>query len=603
MFRSIRWRLIIIYFLLVFMALAIVGFFITDQLERIQLESITQSMRSHIFSILASSSLLQDDDWTSNQEAIGELIEANVQIGYDENLYVILNDENKTIIGSTVGSTVELSAYESRRINNLLVLEAMRGEMAEMIPENEYSGANERIKHMAYPVKNENGDIEGILYLTYRLDTVYETMRNATAMLTRATLLALLITVGLGFFLARSITGPIKDLTMKAKEMSKGNFDQVVDVKSNDELGQLAMMFNSLTKELKANISQVYQEKSKMETTFNYMADGVITFDLEGRIIHANPVAIRILEIENQEGINGDQLLSEIDYQLSLSFLKEKEYTNNIIVNIDDYVYSINHAPFRNEMSEIGGVIYVIQDITEQQKLENMRKEFVANVSHELKTPITTIKSYAETLLEGALEDKETAHDFIQVINTESDRMDRLVKDLLKLSRMEYNQADWNKIHISPGEVLKETLNKQKLAWEEKELKVIINNDPTNALVLFDKDGLEQIFQNLIGNAIKYTQVGGNIWIQCQEKEEHIVVDVSDDGIGISEEHLNRIFERFYRVDKARSRDFGGTGLGLAIVKHIADAHGAEIDVKSFPNEKTTFSLKIPIVSRGDVNG
>ncbi|MBV1758597.1 MAG: cell wall metabolism sensor histidine kinase WalK, partial [Dethiosulfatibacter sp.] len=243
MFRSIRWRFIIIYFLLVFLAMSIVGFFITDQLEKIQLESITQSMRSHVFSILASSTLLQDDDWAGNKEEIFELVDKNVQIGYDENLYIVLNTDEKPIIGSTVSSVVSLSAYETRRINNLLILEAMRGELAETIPIESFDGTESRVKHMAYPVKNENGNIEGIIYLTYRLDSVYETMDNTTKMLTRATLLALAITIVLGFFLAKSITGPIKDLTMKAKEMSKGDFEQVVAVKSNDELGQLAMMF------------------------------------------------------------------------------------------------------------------------------------------------------------------------------------------------------------------------------------------------------------------------------------------------------------------------------------------------------------------------
>lgn len=602
MFRSIRWRFIIIYFLLVFLAMSIVGFFITDQLEKIQLESITQSMRSHIFSILASSTLLQNDDWAGNKDEIYELIDKNVQIGYDENLYIVLNTDEKPIIGSTVNSVVSLSAYETRRINNLLILEAMRGEMAEAIPIESFDGLESKIKHMAYPVKNENGNIEGIIYLTYRLDSVYETMDNTTRMLTRATLLALAITIVLGFFLAKSITGPIKDLTMKAREMSKGNFDQVVVVKSNDELGQLAMMFNYLTKELKKNISQVYQEKSKMETTFNYMADGVITFDLEGNIIYANPVAKKIMDIENEKNIDGDQLLSEIDYQLSFVFLKENNYTNNVIVNINDYIYKINYAPFKNEIEEVGGVIFVIQDITEQQKLENMRKEFVANVSHELKTPITTIKSYTETLLEGALDNQDTAKYFLNVINNESDRMSRLVSDLLRLSRMEYNQADWNKIYLNPCTLLSETLEKLKLRWEAKSQKLEYHNCENETIVMFDKDGLEQIYQNIIGNAIKYTPEGGSINISCDLVEGHVVIKIKDNGIGIPEEYRERIFERFYRIDKARSRDFGGTGLGLAIVKHIAEAHDSKIEVDSAANDGTEFRIVIPVVTRGELD-
>ncbi len=600
MFKSIRWRFIVIYFLLVLLAMMIVGFYITDQLEKIQLESITQSMRSHVFSILASSSLLQNEDWASNKEAIEELISRSVQIGYDENLYIVLNNDAKTIIGSSIQSVVGLSAFETRRINNLLVLESMRGELVESIPLDAEDGSESRLKHMAYPVKNRSGQIEGIIYLTYRLDTVYETMDNASRMLSRATLLALGVTIFIGFFLARSITGPIKDLTNKAKEMSKGDFEQVVDVKSNDELGQLAMMFNFLTKELKRNISQVYQEKSKMETTFNYMADGVITFDLKGNVIHANPVAIKILEIKDPKNIDGDALLAEIDYQLSFMFLKENNYTSTVMVNINDYIYNISYAPFRNELEVIGGVIFVIQDITEQQKLEDMRKEFVANVSHELKTPITTIKSYTETLLDGAIDDPETRNHFLEVINNESDRMSRLVKDLLRLSRMEYNQAEWNKVVLQPTKVIDETLSKLKMQFVEKRQHLVYGPCNIKEQVLFDKDGLEQVLQNIISNAIKYTPEEGQIRVNCQSDDEYVTISIQDNGIGIGEEHLERVFERFYRIDKGRSRDFGGTGLGLAIVKHIVEAHDSRISVVSNPEEGTCFEVKIPLYKRGD---
>jgi two-component system sensor histidine kinase VicK len=582
--------------------MAIIGFYITDQLEKIQLDSITHSMKGHMSSILASSTILQEEDWESNSEEIRDLIENNVQIGYDENLYIILNNDRRTIIGSSVKSTVGMSAYESRRINNLLVLESNKGEIVEIIPPENYDGIEGKVKHMAYPVKNGQGDIIGIIYLTYNLDSVYEIIDNTTIMMTRATIYALLVTVIIGFFLARSITKPIKDVTKKVREMSKGNFDQNVEVMSNDEIGQLAMMFNFLTKELKKNISQVYQEKSKMETTFNYMADGVITFDLGGKVIHANPVAKVILEIDNENEIDGDELLSEIDYQLSIGNLKEYNYTGNTMVNINDYIYNINYAPFKNEMNEIGGVIFVIQDITEQQKLENMRKEFVANVSHELKTPITTIKSYAETLLEGALEDKETSESFLKVINSESDRMSRLVKDLLRLSRIEYNQADWNKIHINPCEILQEIVKKLKMMADEKGQSLDYIPFNNSLQVLFDKDGLEQVFQNIIGNAIKYTPEKGNISVRCEALGDKVIITIKDNGIGISKEHYERIFERFYRVDKARSRDLGGTGLGLAIAKHIAEAHGAEIEVESEVDKGTEFRVIIPIVYRGDEN-
>ncbi|SHJ27823.1 two-component system, OmpR family, sensor histidine kinase VicK [Dethiosulfatibacter aminovorans DSM 17477] len=602
MFKSIRWRFTLIYFLLVFMAMAMVGFFITDQLEKIQLDSITESMKSHISSILASSSLLQGEEWSENSQLIDELIENNVQIGYNESLYIILNDSAKTIIASSVRSTMGDSAYESRRIDNLLVLDSLKGDIVETIPSEDYDQPEGRVKHMAYPVNNKDGSIEGIIYLTYQLDSVYETIGETTIMLTRATMLALFVTVIFGFFLARSITGPIKDVTKKAREMSKGNFDQVVDVRSNDEIGQLAMMFNFLTKELKKNISSLHQEKSKMETTFNYMADGVITFDMKGRIIHANPVAKEILEIDDEKETDGNEILSNLDYQLTREALVENEFLGSAIINIDDMIYNINYAPFKNEMEEIGGVIFVMQDITEQQRLDDMRKEFVANVSHELKTPITTVKSYTETLLGGALEDRETAESFLNVILNESDRMDRLVKDLLRLSRMEFKQAKWNKVPLHPCSVLEETVEKLKNRAEDKNQNLVFGRCTEEIEVMFDKDGLEQIYQNIIGNAIKYTPENGEIKIGCHVEADFAVVEIEDNGIGIPEADIKRIFERFYRVDKARSREMGGTGLGLAITRHIAEAHHTVIEVESSMDKGTRFRIVMPLSSRGEKN-
>jgi two-component system, OmpR family, sensor histidine kinase VicK len=600
MFKSIRWRFITIYLLLIFLAMSIIGFYLTNQLEKIQLDSITQSMKGHISSILASSTALQSEDWADQAEGIREMVEKNVQIGYDENLYIILNTDDKRIIASSISSVVSLSAFESNRINNLLVLEALKGEIVETITSVSYDGVTEKIKHMAYPVKNNDGIIEGIIYLTYKLDAVYAIVEDTTFMMTRATILALFVTVILGFFLANSITGPIKDVTRKASEMSKGNFDQSVEVMSNDEIGQLAIMFNFLTQELKKNISKVYQEKSKMETTFNYMADGVITFNLDGSMIHANPVARKILDIDETLEIDGEKLLSGIDYQLSLMVLKEYHYTGRTMVNINDYIYNINYAPFRNEVDEIGGVIFVIQDITEQQKLENMRKEFVANVSHELKTPITTIKSYTETLLEGDIDSKETVQSFLKVINNESERMSRLVGDLLRLSRIEYNQTDWNKVIINPCEVLAEVIEKFSLVISEKNQTIAYESVNEHIDVLFDKDGLEQVFQNIISNAVKYTPEEGFIKINCYKNENNAIICIKDNGIGISDEHRKRIFERFYRVDQARSRDNGGTGLGLAIVKRILEAHHATIEVDSVVDEGTEFRIIIPTVHRGE---
>jgi len=599
MFRSIRWRFILIYFLLVFLAFAIAGFFIIDNLEKIQLDNITKSMRSHIASIIASSSYLQEENWNDFEEEIGTSVRENIQIGYNENLYIILNNEDLRIIGSTIDNVVDKDPYEVKRVNNFLLEEALAGEISETIPPEEYDGIQTRVKHMAYPVKNQQGDITGIIYLTYSLESVYETVDNSKVMLTRGTILALIITVIIGFFIATSITKPIKDVTLKAKEMSKGNFDQFVDVKSTDEIGQLGMMFNYLTKELKNRISELSQEKSKIETTFNYMADGVITIDLTGKIIHANPVSKNILKIQEDNKNHGDEIISNLSEELSLENIEKESWVGDKKIDIKGSVYNIHYAPYKNDKGEVGGVIYVMQDITEQQKLEDMRKEFIANVSHELKTPITTIKSYSETLLSGALEYKETTREFVSIIDAETDRMSRLVTDLLKLSRMEYNKESWSKDIINPVEVVESVYKKLRIRASEKNQKVKVHAEEDIKEVLFDKEGLEQILQNIISNSIKYTGENGEINIWCFNEEDNVVISIKDNGVGIPEEDMKRIFERFYRVDKARSRDMGGTGLGLSIAKHIADDHNSIIAINSKVDIGTEVKIIIPVF-KGD---
>lgn len=596
MFRSIRWRFIIIYFLLVFLAMAIVGVFITLQLKEMQLDIASKSMKTHILSILQSSTSLQEDNWSENTSNIKESISSKIQIGYNENVYIILNDDKKTIIASSVNDAIGIYAYESKSINNYILEESLKGSIREIVPPKGYDGIEKEVKHMAYPAIDSNGSIKGIIYLTYELDNVDETIMQSKIMLTKATIIALLITIVLGFIIASGITGPIKDLTLKAKEMSKGDFNQKVDVKSNDEIGQLGNMFNYLTSELKKNISEVYKEKSKIETTLNYMADGVLAVDINGDVIHANPVAKKILTISDEDEKNKkyNEIIDIADEDLLLVNIKNKNWEGSSIFNLDKDTYKINYAPFKDDRNEIGGVIFVIQDITEQYKLDQMQKEFVANVSHELKTPITTIKSYAETLLEGALENREITEDFLKVINSESDRMARIVSDLLKLSRMDYNQAKWNKVKLNPNSIVTSACRKLRLSANNKNIDLMLNTKENIDDIVFDVDALEQLILNILSNAIKYTPENGKIEIDTYEENNSVVISVKDSGIGIPEKDLERIFDRFYRVDKARTRELGGTGLGLSIAKHIADEHNSLIEVESKVDIGTLVKIVVP---------
>ncbi|NLK65433.1 MAG: cell wall metabolism sensor histidine kinase WalK [Tissierellia bacterium] len=592
MFKSIRWRFILIYFLLVFLAMSIVGIYIVNQLEKIQIDMNIKNMEARIRSIIDSYSTLKSGNWDENIEEIQESI-STVQVGYNENIYVILNDNNRTIIAGSVEESIGISAFNYNKIDNYILTKSLDGTSHHTAPAEQFEDTeNQRFYyHMSFPVQAD-GSIRGYIYLINNIDYIYDTVDESKQIMTQATIIALTITIFLGLILSTSITGPIKELTLKARQMSMGDFEQKVNVKSDDEIGQLGNMFNYLIDQLKRSMSSLQQEKSKMETTLTYMADGVLTVDLSGNIIHANPVAKNILSIKSTDEKFNDVIVNLKD-SITIDYIKSKDYHGTDLVEKDEETYNIDYAPFMNNKNEIGGVILVFKNITEQHRIDKLQKEFVANVSHELKTPITTIKSYAETLLDGALEEQEIAEEFLNVINSESDRMSRLVTDLLRLSKMDYEQTVWHKERINLQDMVNIVVKKLQMQIKEKNIDMHINV-PNDINIMFDRDGFEQILLNIAGNAVKYTPEKGKVWIDAKKIKKNVLVSIKDDGYGIPKEDQDRIFERFYRVEKARARGMGGTGLGLSIAKQIAEAHNCTITVKSQINEGTEMIITIP---------
>ena len=580
MLSSIKLKFVFVYFLLVFIAMSIVGMFIIDNLEEHQIENVTNNMVDLVETLIGTSSYIADDDWIENREGIQNTIASGL-VDSTESLYVIYDGEVPIIIASSSKGYEEIVGKEALHqtfIDPTIVLDAFTGNKGEsIVKELNDDTVN---KHLAYPVYSNVGKIKGVIYMTSNLENVYETVEDSKSILTNATVLALIITIFLGYLIATSITIPIRDVTKKAEKMAMGDFDQYVDVKSDDEIGQLAGMFNHLTKKLKETIQEMDLERSKLNTIFQYMAEGVIAINIYGSIIHVNPIAMEILRINEEDLLNGKTIdlkslnLNNINYG-NVSSLEGTE-----LLSLDTQVYKIKYAPYKNESEIIGGLIIVLQDITQEHKLDNMRKEFVANVSHELKTPITTIKSYTETLLENDI-DKDLEKNFLTVINSESDRMARLVRDLLQLSNIDYKKTTWNKNEISINNMINGIIQKLEFSIKEKEHNVVLNIQESVPNLIGDNDGIEQVLLNVISNAIKYTENGGIIEVSAYNKENDIVIKVKDNGIGIPKKDLDRIFERFYRVEKGRSREMGGTGLGLSIAEEIIAAHNGTIELES----------------------
>ncbi len=387
------------------------------------------------------------------------------------------------------------------------------------------------------------------------------------------------------------IVKPIKDLEFITARIAKGKYDRRVCINSNDEIGQLANTFNYMADRLQYTLRDSIEKQNKLQAILKSMDSGVIAVDRKNRVIIINPYAQKIFGVKKE--IIGHNLMDCIrDYELEDIFKNNIEYKEIKILWPEEKILKVRTADIISNKEHIGTVA-VVQDITDIRRLENMRSQFVANVSHELKTPLTSIKGFAETL--RYVEDVKTREKFLGIIDDEAERLTRLISDILTLSDIEQNREVKVKEIINVNSAIKDVYNLMKNTADTKGIGVelTIKNSPK---ICGDKDRFKQMLINLIDNAIKYSESGDKVYIGSEIKEEKCIVWIQDTGSGISEEHIPRLFERFYRVDKARSRARGGTGLGLAIVKHIVLSFEGEIYVESELGHGTKFIVEIPLL-------
>ena len=404
-----------------------------------------------------------------------------------------------------------------------------------------------------------------------------------------------IISILIGYFVIKTLVTPMKRLIKSAEKVATGeNLKIDLAIQNLGEVEDLENAFNIMTNQLKQKLSEVNRQKKQIETILLHMTDGIIAFDMEGRIIHINPAAKILLKLDEEDNdfkkifkkLNIDINIEKIIYLENWTSSEQRK-------NVSDKFVNILFAPFQDENDRPGGVVALIQDITEHVKLDNMRKEFVADVSHELKTPITSIMGYSETLLEGEYDD-ETRTKFLNVISSEARRMAKLVTDLLTLSRYDNKKIDSEITEFDLGDLVKKCQEKLKFEIEKKGHNVECFVTASVPPVVADKYGIERVVLNILSNAIKYTKDNGTIKVYVGFVYNDAYIKVIDNGIGIPEEDLTRIFERFYRVDKARSRELGGTGLGLSIAKEILTKNRGSIDIKSEVGKGTEVVIRIP---------
>lgn len=453
--------------------------------------------------------------------------------------------------------------------------------------------------YVAIPAKTSQREISGIIRVALPVTTVNTLTVNILKNLWIGIIVALLLTIILGYVSAYFITKPIRQINTMTQEAIKGNWSQKIPVTTQDEIGSLAKSLNLLFRQQQANIEAIKNEQNKIIAIISSMSEGVIACDTDSRILLINKsiekiFAVTAADCRNKmllEAIRNNELDEILNLTLRTGQAQQSELS--ILVPVQK-VFQIYASPLTNEDKTVGAVL-VLHDITTLKHLENVRKEFISNVSHELKTPLTSIKGFIETLLAGALEDKNNNRRFLSIIQDHADRLGKLINDILELSKLESKEIQLEFKPVALLEIIRKTVETFTPQLAKSKITCAVNITGALPSVRADQDKIAQVLINLIDNAIKFNRENGTITITAEVQTGFLKIKVQDTGIGLPSADLPRIFERFYRVDKARSRDLGGTGLGLSIVKHIIEAHQGKVGVESIEEKGSTFWFTLPL--------
>ncbi len=591
MFRSLHMKLSLILLLLITSLMAVVGAFLTISVSGFftdtfyqQIDSVFGANQPEFVASLRSEAA-QADGATRIRDML-DVTAGKLGIDYRTRNYFVLDG----VTGAYLAGSADENALPREQSPNLLTArnavaqkdETTVGDMSDITAD--YMDA-------AIPILG--GSNAFIIYILDSRETVSGLNGQLFMIIMQALVIGLLISVLLSFLLSKTMVGPIEKLTAGAERVAAGNFNSALPVESTDEIGILTGTFNEMAGVLQATLAAVENERNKLDTLFLHMTDGVVAFDHAGRLIHCNPAATDMLHRTVEAACTYDELFGSLYPFQQMLALQRPNYAESELL-VKDRTLEVFLAPFSDQ--ERGGVLIVLHDVTEQHRNEERRKEFVANVSHELRTPLTNVRSYAETLrdAEGAIP-QNTANSFLDIIINETDRMTHIVQDLLTLSRLDRGGAELVLSRFPFGEAIESVARSSALSAQQHGHTLTYGDMEPLPLVVGDRSRLEQVMMNILGNAIKYTPDGGAIRITAGSTEDTVWMEVWDNGIGIPEKDREHIFDRFYRVDKARSRESGGTGLGLSIAREIVERHQGTISIVGHEGPGTTVRLVLPI--------
>lgn len=597
-FQSIHFKIALVFALMLLVTLELVGAFFVHQLEQ-------QTRKTFSTQIQLQSYVNQ---------SLGEQLMLSNQSKANRKIHTILTDVNNQNITEIRVIDVKGTIRGTSDVNNQQIIgqKTTDNNVKNALSQRSYEKENvevqngDRYEVTTTPVVTVQGNhnaIVGVIVVRANMESVYKSINNITGIYIYASIIAIILGVGMAFVIARAITRPIEEINLQTRLIADGDYSGQVKIYGNDELGQLAQAVNVLSDRVEESTAASESERRRLDSVLAHMSDGVLATDRRGNVTIINDEALTLLGLAHTEDAVGQSIIDLLDigeeYTLRQLLEKQEELVLDLSQVDHELILHAYISLIQRASGFISGLVIVLHDVTEQEKIERDRKAFVSNVSHELRTPLTSVRSYIEALADGAWQDPEVAPSFLQVTQDETERMIRMINDLLALSRMDSGTTKLELEYVNLNELLNYILNRFDMIIEkddhpEKQYSIKREFTDKDIWVELDTDKFTQVVDNLMNNAIKYSPDGSEIIVRLLQTHNYAILSVTDQGLGIPRKDVPKIFDRFFRVDKARSRKQGGTGLGLAISKEVVQLLGGRIWVDSVEGKGSTFYISLP---------
>ncbi|MGX6971127.1 cell wall metabolism sensor histidine kinase WalK [Vagococcus bubulae] len=590
-FSSVHFKIALVFVLLLMISIEIIGAIFIRVLETSTIqtfeENVTNQVETLATNLSSEISKKNDSQQESNLKRILDEFSKNdileVRLVDDKGIVIATSDPN---LQGDVGKKNDYELFNSFNQKKEERTDPQTGQRVFINIEQIYSPTGDTVI--------------GSLYVKSNIESKYQQVSEITMIFFYASMIALIFTLIIALLVSRTITKPIGEMKQQADRIANGDYSGQVEVYGKDELGQLGETFNELSYRVKETQETMDAERRRLDSVLTHMSDGVIGTDRRGNIILINDTALNLLRIGTEDVIN-QSILELLKLGDEYSFRDLLEVQEDVLLDFsEDFsettLIRAEFSMIRRESGFISGLVCVLHDVTKKEKDEEERRQFVSNVSHELRTPLTSMKSYIEALLDGAWQDPEVAPQFLKVTQEETNRMIRMINDLLQLSRMDANKIELQKELVNLNELFNYVLDRFDMVIKDSDRNYVIKREFTQRAIWvdIDTDRMIQVLDNILNNAMKYSPDGGTITCRLLETHKNVVLSISDEGLGIPKQNLGRVFDRFFRVDKARSRAMGGSGLGLAISKESILAHGGNIWAESEENKGSTFFISLP---------